>query len=52
MYILIVVIIGAHAIAVATGTVTRQELAAADPEVLVDDFASGADEVLNYFDLR
>lgn len=44
--------IGAHAIAVATGTVTRRELAAAGPEVLVDDFASGADEVLDYFSSR
>ncbi|MBW7997713.1 MAG: HAD family hydrolase [Candidatus Glassbacteria bacterium] len=40
--------IGAHAIAVATGTVSSEELAAAEPEVLVDDFASGAERVIEY----
>lgn len=41
--------IGAHAVAVATGTVTSGELAEAGPEVLVDDFESGGDRVIKYF---
>ena len=40
--------IDAHAVAVATGTVTREELAAAEPELLLDDFASGMDELVAY----
>jgi phosphoglycolate phosphatase-like HAD superfamily hydrolase len=44
--------IGAHAIAVATGTVTREELASANPEVLIDDFSSGAQEVMGYIGSR
>ncbi len=41
--------IGAHAIAVATGTVTSDELAAAGPELLLKDFESGAQELFDYF---
>jgi phosphoglycolate phosphatase len=40
--------IGAHAIAVATGTVTFQELAAAEPELLLQDFSSGAQQFYDY----
>jgi phosphoglycolate phosphatase len=40
--------IGAHAIAVATGTVTYDELAAAAPELLLNNFKSGAEELDNY----
>ncbi len=40
--------IGAHAIAVATGTVTSEELAAAEPELLLKDFKSGAREFYDY----
>ncbi|MEA2063426.1 MAG: HAD hydrolase-like protein, partial [Gemmatimonadota bacterium] len=41
--------IGARTVAVATGPVSAEDLASAGPDLLVDNFASGAETVRQFF---